>query len=107
MNELRQRAIEDIRADWTEAEEASYRDWIESTPEAIRPDPMELENLYWQAMAERSQKDCTELRKERGAALEQAVESAESRQHKYAFSNEPDVCACGLPRTDKLHISRM
>ena len=53
MNELRQRAIEDIRADWTEAEEAGYRDWIESTPEAIRPDPMELENLYWQARAER------------------------------------------------------
>ncbi len=35
------------RADWTDADEASYRDWVESTLEG----QMELEDLYWTARA--------------------------------------------------------
>ena len=65
------------------------------------------------ALIQQLEKECTELRRE-NSGLRANLEDVGKRwgellpkslPHRYASSNEPDICACGLPREDKLHDS--
>ena len=85
------------------------------TDEQIAATPHEVSTLQYRvsAVIQQLEKECTELRRENDglrANLEDVGKRwgellPKSIPHKYASSNEQDVCACGLPRTHELHFS--